>query len=48
MSVKPMPICPECKAGKHENCKGDAWDFEEDRPIMCMCRVCLSEWRPKG
>lgn len=29
--------CPECTAGKHGNCSGDAWDDEEDRPTICDC-----------
>lgn len=29
--------CPECRAGKHDNCHGDAWDNENDRPAICEC-----------
>lgn len=34
-----MNICPECKAGKHSNCLGDAWDFEHDVPTVCDCWI---------
>lgn len=30
-------ICPECRNGKHDNCQGDAWDNERDRPTICEC-----------
>lgn len=30
-------FCPECKAGKHDNCLGDAWDNERDMPTTCAC-----------
>jgi hypothetical protein len=29
--------CPECKAGKHGNCHGDAWDNDADEPVVCFC-----------
>jgi hypothetical protein len=32
-----VTICPECWAGKHANCHGDAWDNENDRPAICAC-----------
>lgn len=32
-------ICPECRAGKHINCDGIAWDFERDEPVVCVCFV---------
>lgn len=32
----PSP-CPECRAGKHANCDGGAWDFERDEPCVCSC-----------
>lgn len=33
------PVCPECKAGKHANCHGDAWDTRDgrDEPTHCRC-----------
>jgi len=30
-------ICPECVAGKHGNCNGQAWDREKDEPTTCAC-----------
>lgn len=30
-------ICPECRAGKHRNCDGSAWDAENDVPTLCAC-----------
>lgn len=30
-------ICPECRAGKHVNCNGQAWDSEKDEPTQCGC-----------
>jgi hypothetical protein len=37
-------ICPECVAGKHRNCNGDAWDEVNDRVTTCDCdeRECAS------
>lgn len=38
--VKPEPtgsICPECRAAKHLNCTGEAWDDELDGPAACRC-----------
>lgn len=29
--------CPECAAGKHDNCRGDAWDDALDDPTICAC-----------
>lgn len=31
-------ICPECKAGKHDNCDGTAWDDEKDELTECFCK----------
>lgn len=31
------PVSPDCHAGKHTACTGDAWDLEEDRPTACDC-----------
>lgn len=36
-SAEPPPVCPECTAGKHDNCHGDAWDNEKDAPAVCEC-----------
>lgn len=30
-------VCPECVAGKHSNCHGDAWCLIEDAPVDCGC-----------
>lgn len=30
-------VCPECRAGKHRNCDGTAWDTEKDAPAPCEC-----------
>lgn len=30
-------ICPECAAGKHDNCDGTAWDTHQDEPTDCSC-----------
>lgn len=37
-----LRICPECKAGKHGNCNGEAWDDVNDQPIQCECTECDS------
>lgn len=29
--------CPECRANKHGNCNGQAWDYVEDEPAPCPC-----------
>lgn len=37
---KPLPArlpCPECRDGKHDNCAGQAWDFDRDQPVPCSC-----------
>lgn len=31
------PRCPECRAGKHGNCDGTAWDNAADAPASCGC-----------
>jgi hypothetical protein len=28
---------PDCEAGKHGACHGDAWSIEDDRPVDCEC-----------
>lgn len=39
LTVSRDPIlCPECRAGKHGNCDGNAWDFDKDSPAHCECR----------
>lgn len=32
-----LRFCPECAAGKHVNCQGEAWDQEADEPTLCTC-----------
>lgn len=34
------PVCPECAAGKHVNCVGQAWDNNLDRAVTCLCPSC--------
>lgn len=34
--IVPQP-CPECRAGKHGNCDGQAWDYVADVPAACPC-----------
>lgn len=36
---EPAPIepCPECVAGKHGNCDGNAWDPAADDVAPCPC-----------
>jgi hypothetical protein len=34
---RPRNVCPECRAGKCDNCLGDAWDVDEDVPVVCEC-----------
>jgi len=29
--------CPECKAGKHDNCDGTTWNDYNDAPATCPC-----------
>lgn len=29
--------CPECRAGKHANCDGAAWNTNTDSPGLCPC-----------
>lgn len=36
---KTPAICPECKAGKHDNCDGTAWDEEKDELTECFCKA---------
>jgi hypothetical protein len=31
------PINPDCLAGKHHVCPGDAWDDDADEPTECVC-----------
>jgi hypothetical protein len=30
-------VCPECKAGKHPNCTGQALDADTDTFVPCVC-----------
>jgi hypothetical protein len=34
-------LCPECLTGKHRNCDGTAWDFDNDEITDCQCEVAL-------
>lgn len=40
--MKRIILCPECKAGKHGNCNGEAWDEEVDEPTSCGCTFCAN------
>lgn len=31
------PVDPDCKAGKHAACLGDAWDDNFDHIVDCTC-----------
>lgn len=31
------PVNPDCTAGKHPACRGDAWDLLTDSPAPCSC-----------
>jgi hypothetical protein len=33
-------VCPECRAGKHPNCDGTAWDDDADSLTGCSCPDC--------
>lgn len=35
--MKGQPVCPECRAGKHINCNGQAWDEHADELTVCFC-----------
>jgi hypothetical protein len=35
----PPDVCPECRAGKHGNCDGGAWDWETDAAVPCRCAM---------
>lgn len=35
-------INPDCRAGKHQACSGDAWDTKLDEPTSCRC-LCHGE-----
>ncbi|UQS95212.1 hypothetical protein Pam4_69 [Pseudanabaena phage Pam4] len=34
---RPLPMCPDCRAGKHPICTGEAWDPDLDLPVRCAC-----------
>ncbi|PPH51217.1 hypothetical protein [Rathayibacter sp. AY1E1] len=36
-ALVPVPLNPECEAGKHGSCFMDAWDDVEDAPALCEC-----------
>lgn len=33
----PLPVCPECATGKHQNCLGQALDHTTDTIAACNC-----------
>lgn len=35
-------FCPECKAGKHDNCDGTAWDDQADEETACPCSTTIT------
>jgi len=35
--MTPNPMNPDCRAGKHQACAGDAWDETNDQPAQCTC-----------
>jgi hypothetical protein len=35
--MKPLWENPDCVAGKHDACNGDAWDNGSDAPTECGC-----------
>ncbi len=35
-------VNPDCEAGKHTACRGDAWCFDRDEQILCAC-ICHKE-----
>lgn len=39
-----MPPSPDCQAGKHGSCTGDAWDADADALTACPC-TCHQEVR---
>lgn len=39
------PICPECRAGKHANCDGKAWDDTADCLTVCRCWAAVRHTR---
>jgi hypothetical protein len=44
-----VPICPECRAGKHRACSDVAADVLGE-PVPCSCPVCMEEaddWRAR-
>jgi hypothetical protein len=36
-TTDPTHVCPECRAGKHGNCDGDAWCNVFDEVVPCQC-----------
>jgi hypothetical protein len=30
-------VNPDCEAGKHRACNGEAWDFTRDELAVCLC-----------
>ncbi|ASD52318.1 hypothetical protein QCN32_gp43 [Arthrobacter phage Niktson] len=35
-----MPLCPECRDGKHQNCTGQALHPVSDEIVACNCPTC--------
>ncbi len=35
--MAPDLSCPECRAGKHDNCDGTSWDWDADQGVVCPC-----------
>ncbi|MBD3784577.1 MAG: hypothetical protein IE926_16780 [Micrococcales bacterium] len=47
-SFESLRPCPECAAGKHQNCDGATWSDLTDRAMPCPCRSCTPpafDWR---
>jgi hypothetical protein len=34
-----LEACPECRAGKHDNCTGYTWNWSAYRPAPCPCET---------
>jgi hypothetical protein len=39
-------ICPDCLAGKHDNCTGEAWDHAADKLGACHCPAPHNNLKP--
>ena len=38
-----LPLCPECRVGKHGNCNGQTWDAWVDDFVRCPCSCARSD-----